>query len=73
MTRQPQGIQHNPENPGAYGALFVMQEAEKTTPMFAQYLGIKKNYPDALLFFRMGDFYELFFDVCPDLPHASCR
>lgn len=41
---------------------FVMQEAEKTTPMFAQYLGIKKNYPDALLFFRMGDFYELFFD-----------
>ncbi len=34
----------------------------KTTPMFEQYLGIKKNYPDALLFYRMGDFYELFFD-----------
>ena len=28
----------------------------------AQYLSIKKQQPDALLFFRMGDFYELFFD-----------
>lgn len=27
-----------------------------------QYLGIKKEYPDMLLFYRMGDFYELFFD-----------
>ena len=32
------------------------------TPMMAQYLEIKANYPDALLFYRMGDFYELFFD-----------
>lgn len=30
--------------------------------MMAQYLGIKSAYPDALLFYRMGDFYELFFD-----------
>ena len=30
--------------------------------MMKQYLGIKKNYPDTLLFYRMGDFYELFFD-----------
>jgi DNA mismatch repair protein MutS len=28
----------------------------------AQYLELKRNHPDALLFFRMGDFYELFFD-----------
>ena len=34
----------------------------KTTPMIAQYLSIKETVPDALLFFRMGDFYELFFD-----------
>ncbi len=34
----------------------------RLTPMFAQYLEIKKNYPDALLFYRMGDFYELFFE-----------
>jgi DNA mismatch repair protein MutS len=30
--------------------------------MMAQYLEIKTSYPDALLFYRMGDFYELFFD-----------
>jgi len=30
--------------------------------MMAQYLSIKDGYPDALLFYRMGDFYELFFD-----------
>ncbi|WP_073144655.1 DNA mismatch repair protein MutS [Litoreibacter ascidiaceicola] len=30
--------------------------------MMAQYLDIKAQYPDALLFYRMGDFYELFFD-----------
>jgi len=34
----------------------------KITPMFAQYLGMKEEYPDSLLFFRMGDFYELFFE-----------
>lgn len=32
------------------------------TPMIQQYLRIKANYPDMLLFYRMGDFYELFFD-----------
>ena len=31
------------------------------TPMMAQYLGIKADYPDTLVFYRMGDFYELFF------------
>lgn len=32
------------------------------TPMMAQYHELKQNYPDTLLFYRMGDFYELFFD-----------
>ena len=32
------------------------------SPMMAQYLAAKARQPDALLFFRMGDFYELFFD-----------
>jgi len=32
------------------------------TPMMRQYLRIKREYPDMLLFYRMGDFYELFFD-----------
>lgn len=34
----------------------------KITPMMAQFLEIKEGYKDALLFYRMGDFYELFFD-----------
>ncbi len=34
----------------------------RLTPMFEQYLRIKEDYPDALLFYRMGDFYELFFE-----------
>lgn len=33
-----------------------------TTPLMTQYLTVKAGYPDALLFYRMGDFYELFFD-----------
>ena len=32
------------------------------TPMMQQYLRIKSQHPDTLLFYRMGDFYELFFD-----------
>ncbi len=34
----------------------------RLTPMFRQWLEAKRQHPDALLFFRMGDFYELFFD-----------
>ena len=34
---------------------------DATTPMMAQYLEIKAQYPGALLFYRMGDFYEMFF------------
>src|ERR1700758_1937070 len=32
------------------------------TPMIKQYLKIKKQYPDTMLFFRLGDFYEMFFE-----------
>ena len=42
-----------------------MSQQEKTvkhTPMIAQYLSIKADFPSTLLFYRMGDFYELFFD-----------
>ena len=35
---------------------------ESATPVMAQYLQLKIDYPDALLLFRMGDFYEIFFD-----------
>jgi len=36
--------------------------AQAATPMIRQYLEVKAGYPDALLFFRLGDFYELFFE-----------
>ena len=45
-----------------------MAEQNKTkkenapTPLMQQYLDIKANYPDVILFFRLGDFYEMFGD-----------
>lgn len=36
--------------------------AIKMTPMMQQYMSCKERYPDAILFFRMGDFYEMFFE-----------
>lgn len=38
-----------------------MTDSPIATPMMAQYLEIKAAHPDALLFYRMGDFYEMFF------------
>ena len=49
MTHQPP----QPKTPEA--------EAQRLTPMMAQYVEIKAANPDSLLFYRMGDFYELFF------------
>ncbi|WP_458399724.1 DNA mismatch repair protein MutS [Mailhella sp.] len=40
----------------------MSENKPKLTPMYRQYMDIKQEYPDALLFYRMGDFYELFFD-----------
>ncbi|MDW7772325.1 MAG: DNA mismatch repair protein MutS [Desulfobulbaceae bacterium] len=39
-----------------------MSKPVKMTPMLRQYLEIKEQYRDAVLFYRMGDFYEMFFD-----------
>jgi DNA mismatch repair protein MutS len=39
-----------------------MSAAVRHTPMMQQYLGIKSEHPDILLFYRMGDFYELFYE-----------
>jgi len=38
------------------------QNNDKNTPLMQQYLDIKAQYPDTLLFFQVGDFFELFFD-----------
>lgn len=42
----------------------MYEKIDKTlyTPMMRQYLEIKENYPDTLVFFRLGDFYEMFFN-----------
>jgi DNA mismatch repair protein MutS len=39
-----------------------MQDLSAHTPVMTQYLRLKAEHPDTLLFFRMGDFYEVFFD-----------
>ncbi len=43
-------------------AVDVDPEFAGHTPMMVQYLKLKKNHPNTLLFYRMGDFYELFFE-----------
>ena len=45
-----------------------MQDLDKHTPMMQQYLRVKADHPDKLVFYRMGDFYELFF---ADAEHAA--
>ncbi|MDC4267577.1 DNA mismatch repair protein MutS [Acinetobacter baumannii] len=40
----------------------IMADLSSHTPMMQQYLKVKKDYQHALLFYRMGDFYELFFE-----------
>ena len=35
---------------------------EQMTPMMTQYLKTKEEYEDCILFYRLGDFYEMFFD-----------
>ena len=50
----------NPETRPATAPLF--EGLEPHTPMMQQYLRIKAENPDVLLFYRMGDFYELFYD-----------
>lgn len=37
------------------------------TPLMEQYLATKRQYPDAVVFFRLGDFYEIFFDDAPQV------
>jgi len=39
-----------------------MSQETTHTPMMQQYFRIKAEHPDTLVFYRMGDFYELFYD-----------
>src|SRR5450755_1802804 len=55
MTQKRSGaLCYNPPKPA--------QMTEPSTPLMRQYAAVKKDHPTALLFFRLGDFYELFFD-----------
>ena len=58
--------------PSEINAAAVKNSAtEKVTPMMQQYLRIKNDYPTMLVFYRMGDFYELFFDDAEKAARAS--
>ncbi|MDE2738934.1 MAG: hypothetical protein OXH47_05350 [Paracoccaceae bacterium] len=46
------------------------QSNQNLTPMMAQYMEIKSQHQDALLFYRMGDFYEMFFDDAVEASEA---
>src|SRR5258708_29383096 len=47
---------------GEHGEDSLSHSTELHTPMMQQYLRIKGEHPDILVFYRMGDFYELFYD-----------
>src|SRR6201987_1371755 len=59
MTAQPSIIPPEKDQPELAAAA---EPAARVTPMMEQYLEIKSAHPGLLLFYRMGDFYELFFD-----------
>lgn len=54
--------QENISKPESLETQRLANNAAKDTPMMAQYWRIKKQHLDSLLFYRMGDFYELFFE-----------
>src|SRR5271156_2306879 len=58
MTIQPTF----PASPAPMDAQPAAEPAARVTPMMEQYLEIKAAHPGLLLFYRMGDFYELFFE-----------
>src|SRR5262245_7646595 len=57
---EPDPTSHQPQN----------GEAMRVTPAMAQYVEIKAANPDYLLFYRMGDFYEMFFEDAEVASHA---
>lgn len=52
----------NPRNRMTASTMSSASKSTQHTPMMQQYLRIKAQHPDQLLFYRMGDFYELFYD-----------
>ncbi len=67
----PDRMVRAPDDPGTGGldartaapeGLASGEDATRVSPMMDQYLAVKARHPDHLLFYRMGDFYELFFE-----------
>ncbi|MBI3452418.1 MAG: DNA mismatch repair protein MutS, partial [Rhodospirillales bacterium] len=56
------GVAQGAETSGLEPLAAALPAAADTTPMIAQYLEIKRQHPGCLLFYRLGDFYEMFFD-----------
>jgi DNA mismatch repair ATPase MutS len=63
-------LSNNPAHGPAPNAPLGMAALEHT-PMMQQYLRIKAQHPDILLFYRMGDFYELFYDDAERSPKVT--
>ncbi|MFC0282601.1 DNA mismatch repair protein MutS [Camelimonas abortus] len=61
LRQDPGADAREPPGGGQHARREARQDA-RVTPMMAQYLEIKAAHPEALLFYRMGDFYELFFE-----------
>jgi DNA mismatch repair protein MutS len=60
---ETQRVEDDPPTPAAQpSAPKAADDLSRVTPMMEQYIEIKTANPDCLLFYRMGDFYELFFD-----------
>src|SRR5206468_9213283 len=57
---QPKAALQTPEQPKAALQTPEQPKAALQTPMMQQYLALKSQHPDMLLFYRMGDFYEMF-------------
>jgi len=64
MNRKPAQQKRGKQGAGA-------DDGPKVTPMLAQYLEIKSQHPESLLLFRMGDFYETFFDDAQTLADVA--
>src|SRR4029453_16611773 len=47
-----------------------LPDAAQHTPMMQQYLRVKADHPDKLVFYRMGDFYELFYEDAREASRA---
>ena len=69
MTFVPEPITRSPEVLTAV-QLATEESRATATPMMEQFIEIKANNPDSLLFYRMGDFYELFFQDAVEASRA---